>query len=827
MASASPEASTSRLAGDIFVERGGSGEAQETVEQPSKRKRSRITQACRRCKSRRARCDGAAPVCGECAKAGAVCEMPDPAEDGRKRRKSRAPSGLAKAAPAAVDPPLPAGSAQASAAPLTGPSDSPATLPPPPADLLSDSTFSSSFELPDASAIAAPTAFDLFASFAAAQADTAYPAPVTGSSTATSAPAGAAVDDASSTPVPQLSYLRPFGPTGIHPGLEQIVISIAAPPAFSRDQSPTLPPSFPTDAFPFSFDSSALSPSTFNQHGSQIPAFSSTPATRVERFFEDGSDLPREEIKAELLDVFFRRLGSHFPFLDRRAIDRLNNRDLSTGVDAPLLINSICAVAARFSTSEAVKGPDASRAPGLYGVPFADKAKSMLIPLLGYPSTRTVQSLLLLSWHEFGLNNDGSFWSMSGMAMRMAQDLGLHLSIDHPRIDLYTQAVNRLTWWAVVAHDRMLSLGTGRPVTIKSYEISTPPPCEDDISLVSGRTADLPSAFPAYCQLMLLLGDMCDSVNNVKGKWKAAMPPTPLYPGQPGDEAPNDACPPPHQAAHVHSLEPLEDAITGAYASLPPPLRWSSLNFRKQHEAGLGPVFLHLHLWYNCILIMLYGPPLLYPRTKAASMSLPDRLAVSTRSSLAISQIIGVAELNDENDYEAAPFVNQTFFVCCSSWIKDHHIRTGRSVLESSSRNYDATDLLAQSASENFALCRNALARQEAYWLGAGWLGALAGRKGAQASRTSIKTATAGLSTFVSEAEMAVFRRLAKRIGGEAHTPDLNFDNDALTAFFNTLQSDTFAMANQNQELSPDDLALAYTFASTFQDVAQAPQPQL
>lgn len=88
----------------------------------------------------------------------------------------------------------------------------------------------------------------------------------------------------------------------------------------------------------------------------------------------------------------------------------------------------------------------------------------------------------------------------------------------------------------------------------------------------------------------------------------------------------------------------------------------------------------------------------------------------------------------------------------------DHHIRTGRSVVASSvSANQGlmpSTDLLAQSATENFDLCRNALARQEKYWLGAGWIGALAGRKGAQASRTSIKTATAGLNTFVSEAEM-------------------------------------------------------------------------
>lgn len=234
----------------------------------------------------------------------------------------------------------------------------------------------------------------------------------------------------------------PFGPTGIQPGLEQIVISMAAPPAFSRDQSPSLADSF---AFP-AFDEPASFAAPYNQHGSQIPAFPYIPASRAERFFAEGSDLPRPEIKSELFDVFFCRLSSVFPFLNRRIVDQLDNLELPTSVDAPMLVNSICAVAARcdvpftpafvcpahhaihsFSESPVIKGPDTSRSPGLYGVPFADKAKSMLIPMLGYPSTRTVQSLLLLSWHEFGLNNDGSFWSFSGMALRMAQDLGLHL----------------------------------------------------------------------------------------------------------------------------------------------------------------------------------------------------------------------------------------------------------------------------------------------------------------------------------------------------------------------------------------------------------------
>lgn len=77
--------------------------------------------------------------------------------------------------------------------------------------------------------------------------------------------------------------------------------------------------------------------------------------------------------------------------------------------------------------------------------------------------------------------------------------------------------------------------------------------------------------------------------------------------------------------------------------------------------------------------------------------------------------------------------------------------------------------------------------------------------------------------------KQAVFRRLAKRIGGEAHTPELDNDSEperpdaltvilqscsptrspfaALAAFFNALQTDAFTA--QNHHLTSDDLAMA------------------
>lgn len=87
---------------------------------------------------------------------------------------------------------------------------------------------------------------------------------------------------------------------------------------------------------------------------------SSAPVSRVHRFFDEGSDMPRADVKRELLNVFFDRLGSLFPFLDRRAVMQLEGRDSPAAVDAPLLINSICAVAARCVSVRLVPPPAAA-----------------------------------------------------------------------------------------------------------------------------------------------------------------------------------------------------------------------------------------------------------------------------------------------------------------------------------------------------------------------------------------------------------------------------------------------------------------------------------
>ena len=98
----------------------------------------------------------------------------------------------------------------------------------------------------------------------------------------------------------------------------------------------------------------------------------------------------------------------------------------------------------RFSLHPAIALPNLE--PSEYGSPFGARAKAMLGSMLAVPSRETVMGLLLLAlvaagdgafdyFHDFGdrflfdelLDSESEVWMMTGMAVRMSLDLGLHI----------------------------------------------------------------------------------------------------------------------------------------------------------------------------------------------------------------------------------------------------------------------------------------------------------------------------------------------------------------------------------------------------------------
>lgn len=126
--------------------------------------------------------------------------------------------------------------------------------------------------------------------------------------------------------------------------------------------------------------------------------------------------MPREEILDHLYPIFFSRMGSLFPSLSLPFLESLNSSNSFSqhSLEGPVLASAVCALAARFSTSPLIRGNDEERPPACYGVPFAEKAKALLLPLLCFPSGITITTLLLLSYHEKGMNSEGSQWMYLG-----------------------------------------------------------------------------------------------------------------------------------------------------------------------------------------------------------------------------------------------------------------------------------------------------------------------------------------------------------------------------------------------------------------------------
>ena len=150
-----------------------------------------------------------------------------------------------------------------------------------------------------------------------------------------------------------------------------------------------------------------------------IPPLSSTNTVPQVHLFESDDDLtPSSEILFSLLDTFFEYYSCHFPFLSKDPFLILVREKKVPAI----LLNSICAMAALFSTLPIFQGQPAY----IRGEVFSNKAKHLLVPLLNLPSYEVLESILMIAWMELATCHDVGLWMYTGMAVRMAEDMGMH-----------------------------------------------------------------------------------------------------------------------------------------------------------------------------------------------------------------------------------------------------------------------------------------------------------------------------------------------------------------------------------------------------------------
>jgi hypothetical protein len=141
---------------------------------------------------------------------------------------------------------------------------------------------------------------------------------------------------------------------------------------------------------------------------------------------------------------------------------------------APILLFAIFSLAARYANEPPSLSENAMWDAGDQ---YLDCANTLLDKSYSSSRSSTCQALLLLGYREIGIGAMAQAWTYIGMAIRMAQDLGLHRNAEgwsRPGIGgrLFSEwelNERRRIWYFCVIMDKYVSSYIGTPHGVRSY----------------------------------------------------------------------------------------------------------------------------------------------------------------------------------------------------------------------------------------------------------------------------------------------------------------------------------------------------------------------
>jgi hypothetical protein len=308
-----------------------------------------------------------------------------------------------------------------------------------------------------------------------------------------------------------------LGPTAIAPGAPFREISLKVVPELAR----TVPQTIHQNDLD---RMASLTAAATTQMGSQLTGIPAQLAADVGQ--NSSFNLTEEEFRRNA-DVFYDHMGSYLGCI--RKEDLLQS--LSQGKASEALKLAISALAECIQPSSSTVD---------YAEICSHRAKLLCLPHLSLPSLDTTFTLLLLAYCEFGREKDSGLWMWSGLAFRMATDLGLHKSpsamqaLHEPSTsslpkgtvwDESEAGLRKRIFWSCYHLDRLISSGTGRVATLLDSEIEIDLPSLQAISpgdSLQNQMIHDPSQTTLLCpfhhltQILILVGKISNAFNRSK-----------------------------------------------------------------------------------------------------------------------------------------------------------------------------------------------------------------------------------------------------------------------------------------------------------------------
>jgi hypothetical protein len=209
---------------------------------------------------------------------------------------------------------------------------------------------------------------------------------------------------------------------------------------------------------------------------------------------------------------YFRDAHTTLPVVEKEEfMDAFEGR--TTPPPAPLLTYAICTYACfLLKTDDPIfKNADVER-DHIFQT-LLDRTSMLVRKEYLKPRIVTIQALILLCLHPTYSTSSYRNWILAGMAVRMAQDLGLHRTLTTVEVSSEFKERRKRLFFACYINDRWICAVMGRPLAIADSD------CDVDLPLIHGPDGkeDL-TMFVNFVKLSGILGEVLRRIYSPKAK---------------------------------------------------------------------------------------------------------------------------------------------------------------------------------------------------------------------------------------------------------------------------------------------------------------------
>ncbi|CAE6366230.1 unnamed protein product [Rhizoctonia solani] len=345
--------------------------------------------------------------------------------------------------------------------------------------------------------------------------------------------------------------------------------------------------------------------------------------------WKDKVQPPPDDLRDALIDLFFKHVNAFFPLLHRPLFES-NVREGKQFEDSAFacVLLLVCAVGSRWSNDRRVFLDQDEPLQHSAGWKYFEQVQFLRRSLLTPPKLFDLQIMALAVMFLQGTSAPHSAWTVAGIGIRIAQDVGAH------RRKVYRGGQGSIedelwkrAFWILVVHDRVTSSALGRPCAIQDEDSDVGFPVEVDdeywphIQTEPGFVPKQPSGVPprvaffnCYLKLIQILGFALRTIYSIN-KSKILL-------GFVGPQW------------EQHIVAELDSALNKWIDSVPDHLRWdpnreNSLFF--DQSATLYSTYYHVQ-------ILIHRPFIPSPR-KPSPLSFPS-LAICTTAARSCSHVL-------------------------------------------------------------------------------------------------------------------------------------------------------------------------------------------